>query len=85
VQAAITLQREKALKATSGKFKDVWLVFQGQHGRFFLQAVAIKTAQVSRAEKNGHRFPTPAAQQSIYANDLYLLLTMLQGISDFCA
>ena len=51
VQAAITLQREKALKATSGKFKDVWLVFQGQHGRFFLQAVAPKTAQVSRAEK----------------------------------
>jgi hypothetical protein len=45
------LQREKALKATSGKFKDVWLVFQGQHGRFFLQAVAPKTAQVSRAEK----------------------------------
>jgi hypothetical protein len=51
VQAAITLQRKKALKATSGKFKDVWLVFQGQHGRFFLQAVASKTAQVSRAKK----------------------------------
>jgi hypothetical protein len=59
--------------------------FSGTTCRFFLQAVAIKTAQVSRAEKNGQRFPTPAAQQSIYANDLYLLLTMLQGISDFCA
>jgi len=45
------LQREKALKATSGKFKDVWLVFHGQHGRFFLQAVASKMAQVSKAEK----------------------------------
>jgi hypothetical protein len=28
--------------------------FQGQHGRFFLQAVAPKTAQVSRAEKQLH-------------------------------
>ena len=55
-QAAITLQREKALKATTGKFKYVWLVFQGQHGKFFLQAVAPKTAQVSRANKLFFRF-----------------------------
>jgi hypothetical protein len=77
-QAAITLQREKALKATSGKFKDVWLVFQGQHGRFFLQAVAPKTAQVSRAEKNGRRFPTTnrfSVKQSWYWYELRNYLT----------
>ena len=68
----------KALKATSGKFKDVWLVFQGQHGRFFLQAVAPKTAQVSRAEKNGRRFPTTnrfSVKQSWYWYELRNYLT----------
>jgi hypothetical protein len=76
--AAITLQREKALKATSGKFKDVWLVFQGQHGRFFLQAVAPKTAQVSRDEKTAvvsQRRTASSVKQSWYWYELRNYLT----------
>ncbi|MBQ1408199.1 MAG: hypothetical protein IIY87_00380, partial [Bacteroidales bacterium] len=71
-KAAIPLQG-RGNESEDEQVMDVLVIFTDNRP-FLLQAVAPKTAQVTRAEKNGHRFPTPAAQQSIYANESLLII-----------
>ena len=76
-EAAITLQG-KGKASDDGQVQGCLTRFLRDNGSILLQAVASKTAQVPRAEKNGRRFPTTnrfSVKQSWYWYELRNYLT----------